>query len=192
MRLVLAAAILLAVPAGAQTRIEPLPVTFLPGGASTEGCRRQWQTSASVTAHSAPSEFSRPLRTIDAMRRVDANDYSESLTAVLQPGRARALQSLTIDAVRLDRNQRTEIPVGAGNELVVLGTGVDETVYFTIAGVVYAGTLPGYTRGTGVEITERPVAEVWVRLVSHDAARPEAWLNTAQAGMVERERACGG
>ena len=190
MRLLLVAAVLAAWPVAAQTRIEPLPVTYLPGGAATGACRMQWQTSGTVTAHSAPTELSRPLRTIDAMRRVDANDYSESLTAVLQPGRVRATRALTLDAVRLDRSERTSIPVGAGDEVVVLGAAGDGSAYFTIAGVAFAGALPGYTGGAGLEVVEAPVAEVWVRLVSHDPARPEAWLNTAQAGMVLRERAC--
>ena len=188
MRAALALAVLLALPCAAQTRVEPLPVTFLPGGASVDGCRRQWQTNGAVTAHSAPTELSRPLRTIDALRRVDANDYSESLSAVLQPGLARATRAVTIDAVRLDRGQRAPIPVGAGDEMLVLGTAAGGEMYFTIAGVAYAGALPA----GAVETVERPVVELWVRLVAHDATRPEAWLNTAQAGMVERERACGG
>lgn len=187
MRCSILLAVLVALPVAAQTRLEPLPVTFLPGGATVDACRRQWQTNGAVTAHSAPTELSRPLRTIDALRRVDANDYSESLSAVLQPGLSRAMRAVTVDAVRLDRGQRTPIPVGAGDDLLVLGPAAGGEVYFTIAGVAYAGALPA----GAVETVERPVVELWVRLVSHDPTRPEAWLNTAQAGMVERERACG-
>lgn len=185
----LAALPLVAPPVAAQPA-EPIPVTFLPGGAAFDGCRLQWQTSGPVTAYSAPSAFSRALRTIDGMRRVDANDYSESLTAVLQPGRVRAPRALTLPATRLDRGERAEIRLGAGDELLVLGRAPAGETYFTIAGLTYSGVVPGYGGGTGVETVERPVVEVWVRLVAHDETRPEAWLNTAQAGMVPRERLC--
>jgi hypothetical protein len=189
MRSLLFVCALVALPIAAQP-VEPIPATFLPGGAAFDGCRLQWQTSGTVTAYSAPSAFSRALRTIDGMRRVDANDYSESLTAILQPGRVRATRPLTLDATRLDRGERAQILLGTGDELLVLGRASNGETYFTIAGLAYSGVVPGYGGGTGVETVERPVAEIWVRLVAHDETRPEAWLNTAQAGMVERERAC--
>ncbi len=169
----------------AQPRVEPLPVTFLPGGAAVEGCRSQWQTSAPVTAYSAPTEASRALRTIDANRRVDANDYTESLTVVLEPGRVRATRAATMPAVRMDRGETSSVTFAAGQELPWLGSAGEASVYLVSGGVVYAGALPA-----GVERAAAPAVEVWVRLVAHGDGRPEAWLNTAQAGMVAREADC--
>lgn len=185
MRFVLLLAAVAAVSVHAQPRIEPLPVTFLPGGASSEGCRSQWQTASPVTAFSAPTEASRALRTIDASRRVDANDYTESLTAVLQTGRVRATRAATMRAVRMDRGETASVAFTAGQELTWLGSAGEESVYLVADGVVYAGVLP-----EGVERVAAPAVELWVRLVAHGDGRPEAWLNTAQAGMVAREASC--
>lgn len=185
MRSVLLLLALAAASVHAQPRVEPLPVTYLPGGAASEGCRRQWQTASQVTAFSAPTEASRALRTIDGLRRVDANDYTESLTAVLQPGRVRATRAATMQAVRMDRGQTTTLSLAAGQELTWLGSAGEESVYVVSGDVVYAGALPA-----GVERVAPPVGEVWVRLVAHGDGRPEAWLNTAQAGMVARDASC--
>lgn len=185
MRALIVLALVAAAAPSAQVRLEPLPVTYLPGGAGSEGCRRQWQTTAPVTAYSAPTEVSRALRTIDGMRRVDANDYSESVSAVLQAGRARAARAVQVPAVRLDRGTSERVSLGAGDTVTVLGPAGEGHVYFLAEGVTYAGLLPD-----GVTSVEAPVVEVWVRLVSHDATRPEAWLNTAQAGLIEREAFC--
>lgn len=169
----------------AQIRVDPLPVTVVPGGAEADGCRRQWQTSNAVPARSAPTDASRVLRTIDAMRRVDGNDYTEALTVVLQPGRLHAPQAATLRAVHLERGTTVSLPVAAGQEIVWLGSAGRTDAHMLVDGVVYAATLPA-----GVERIALPAVEVWVRLVAHGEGRPEAWLNTAQAGMIEREPAC--
>lgn len=191
MRLLLVLAAFAALPVLAQS-VDPIPVSFLPGGAATEGCRRQWQTDAAVRAYSAPTDVAMHTRTVDALRRVDANDYGESLTAVLEPGRARATRAVAISAIRLDRSESARVEVAQGEDVLVLGSGGEEALIFTYRDVTYVGTLPGYSGGDGMEVLSRPVTELWVRLIEHDATRPAAWLNTAQAGINEREAACGG
>ena len=76
------------------------------------------------------------------------------------------------------------------DDLEVLAPGPEESVYFAFANGVYAGVVPGFYGGDGVEVVRQPVTELWVRLVEHGEERPAAWLNTAQAGMVARESFC--
>lgn len=175
-------AALLAVPAAAQAPLEPLPVTFLPGGATSGGCRAQWQTRAAVRAYSAPTDVSAAIRTIDGMRRVDANDYSESLTAVLEPGRVRLRSAVTISAT--PGSGAAGLRLAAGDELRVLAT-ADGFTTFVYGGRVYEARLGD------VETLQAPVSEVWVRLLTRED-RPAAWLNTAQAGIVAGDPVCGG
>lgn len=174
----------------AQGGADPYPVTFLPGGAGAEGCYAQWATRSAVQAFSAPTPVSRPLRTIDAERRIDANDYSESLTAVLQPGRVRARRPVEVRGVRLGTERTETIALALNDELEVLAAGPEESVFFVFGTGVYSGVVPGFYGGDGVEVVREPVTELWVRLVEHDAERPASWINTAQAGMVPREPFC--
>ncbi len=187
-----ALALFLAVPAVAlaQAPADPLPVTMLPGGAGVEGCYAQWATRSAVRAFSAPTDQSRHTRTVDAERRVDANDYSESLTAVLRPGRARARGPLQFDAYRLGTRRTETVRLSMNDELEILALGPEESVTFAFGSGVYVGTVAGVYGGDGVDVVRRPVTELWVRLVEHGEDRPAAWLNTAQAGMVEREPFC--
>jgi hypothetical protein len=168
----------------------PLPVTFLPGGAGAEGCYDQWSTRSAVTAYSAPTTVSEAIRTIDAERRIDANDYSESLTAVLEPGLVRAREALQVEGVRLGTGRSESIRLSRGDELSLLARGPEESVYFAFGTGVYAGFVPGLYGGGPVEVVREPVTEVWVRLVEHAADRPASWVNTAQAGMAPREEFC--
>ncbi|GAB5535176.1 MAG: hypothetical protein Rubg2KO_14250 [Rubricoccaceae bacterium] len=201
MRLLLA--VLVAVPASAvlsprasaQVVIDPIPVVYLPGGASVEECRRQWQTNAPVRAYTAPSFVSSAVRTVDANRRVDANDYTESITAVLQPGRVRARAPLSIQAVRLGAGTVETVDFGTGEEFEILGIEGEGIGYFSHRGAVYAGEIPGYSIRTGaaneVEVVRDAVRETWVFLISYGADRPASWLNVSQAGLVERPESCG-
>jgi hypothetical protein len=186
----------LPVLAAAQSMPEPLPVVYLPIGGQQEECRQQWQTDAAVRAYSAPTEASRPIRTIDALRRVDANDYTEALTAVLRNGRARARAAMRIpDAVNLTTARTGPLALAAGEEFEVLARAPEGVGYFLYRGALYAGTVPGFSvqaAGPQVDMLAQPVTELWVRLVEHGADRPAAWLNVAQAGIVEREGFCGG
>lgn len=179
------------VPLAASAQMpDPLPVTFLPGGAGAGGCYAQWSTVAPVVAYSAPTEQSRAVRTIDAQRRVDANDYSESLTGVLRPGLVRARQPLTFDAVRLGTGRSEAVRLREGDEIEVLSTAGEGAHTFLMGTAVYSGFIPGYYGGGDVEVVRPPIVELWVRLRGHGEGRPEGWLNTAQAGMVEREAFC--
>lgn len=181
-------ALFCSVPVAAQS--DPLPVRFLPGGAGAEGCYAQWSTRSAVRAYSAPTESSRHLRTIDGERRIDANDYSESLTAVLEPGLLRFRQPAEIEGTRLSTGQTETVPLSINDELVVLSAGPDESVYFAFGGGVFAGAVPGFYGGDHAEMVRQPVTEVWVRLVEHGEDRPASWINTAQAGMAPREPFC--
>lgn len=169
----------------------PLPVTFLPGGAGAEGCYMQWSTRSAVKAYSAPTPVSYELRTVDAERRIDANDYSESLTAVLEPGLIRLRQSVEAEGTRLDGVGDFEtFRLGPGDEVVILAYGPEESVYFERNGLVYAGFVPGSYGGTLAEVVREPVTELWVRLIAYSDDRPASWVNTAQAGMAPREPFC--
>lgn len=190
MRLALAALLLAPLAASGQATPGPFPVTFLPGGAGAEGCYAQWSTVAAVSARSAPTEQSRVIRTIDAQRRVDANDYSESLTAVLRPGLVRAREALAFEVVRLGTDRSETVRLGAGDEVEVLGGAGEGAHYFRVGPTAYAGFIPGYYGGGEVEVVRPPIVELWVRLVEHGPERPAAWLNTAQAGLAEREAFC--
>lgn len=168
----------------------PLPVTFLPGGAGAEGCYAQWSTRSAVHAYSAPTTASERLRTIDAERRVDANDYSESLTAVLERGLVRARQDVQLQGAQLGTGRSEAIRLSRGDELTVLAAGPEESVYFAFGTAIYVGFVPGFYGGPEVEVIRQPVTELWVRLIEHDAERPASWINTAQAGMAPRESFC--
>ena len=182
----------LAVPAvaSAQGGAGPVPVTFLPGGAGADGCSAQWSTRSAIRAYSAPTPVSELLRTIDGERRIDANDYSESLTAVLEPGVVRARQPVEIQGVRVGSDVSETIRLALNDELTILAEGPEASVYFAFGTGAYAGVVPGYTGGEAVEVVRRPVTELWVRLVEHAADRPAAWVNTAQAGVEPREPFC--
>lgn len=190
MRALLLALFALPAAVAAQPALDPLPVTFLPGGAGSEGCYAQWSTRSAVHAYSAPTVASRRLRTVDGQRRVDANDYSESLTAVLQPGLVRATRLVEVRGARLGSPRDRTLQLGAGDELEILAEGPEEAVYFTLDGAVYNGFVSGYYGGGGLEVVRRPVTELWVRLVDYGEGRPASWLNTAQAGMAVREPFC--
>ena len=179
--------VLLALAAsGASAQADPFPVTFLAGGAGDDGCYAQWSTRSAVEAYSAPTTASTPLRTVDAERRIDANDYSESLTAVLQSGRVRARQAVAFGAVRLGTGEPETVRLAAGEELEVLAPGPEGSAVFSYAGGVYSGAVPD---APATVTLRQPAVEVWVRLREHDG-RPASWLNTAQAGMAPRERFC--
>lgn len=175
-------AALVAVPVAAQAPAEPLPVTYLPGGATEGGCRAQWQTNAAVRAHSAPTDASAPIRTVDALRRVDANDYTEAITAVLEPGRVRLRTALRVPAP--PGSGTAGLQLASGEEIRVLATSGGFST-FTYGGRVYEARLEG------AETLQEPVVEVWVRLAARED-RPAAWLNTAGAGVVAWESSCGG
>ncbi len=166
----------------AQAPLEPLPATFLGGGATAGGCRAQWQTNAPVRAYSAPTDVSAAIRTIEAARRVDANDYSEALTAVLEPGRVRLRAALTVPST--PGSGAAGLRLAAGEELRVLVTSEGFST-FVYGGRVYEARLGD------AEVLQVPVTEVWVRLLPRDD-RPAAWLNTAQAGVVTWDPVCGG
>jgi hypothetical protein len=181
----------IAAPALAQPAPDPTPVVYLPGGASEEACYGQWVTRAAVRAYSAPTGQSRHIRTVDAERRVDANDYSESLTAVLRPGRAEVRRPVEAVARRLVAERPEAIRLGEGDEVTVLAPAGEGSLYLSFGGAVWVGELPGYGVGGGAVVeTLAPVTEVWVRLIEHGEDRPAAWLNTAQAGVVPREPFC--
>ena len=188
MRALLPLLLLATAAASGQT---PLPVTFLPGGASDEGCYAQWVTTSAVRAYSAPSEQSRHVRTVDADRRIDANDYSESLTAVLEPGLVRANRDVVAVGRELRNGQDRTFRLTRGDEVVLLSSGSAGALTLSVDGVVFVGSVDGLENGSGdVDVARLPVLEVWLRLIEHGPGRPAAWVNTALAGMVPNEPFC--
>ena len=161
----------------------PSPVTFVPGGASDDGCYHQWVTTSAVRAYSAPSDQSQHVRTVEADRRIDANDYSEALTAVAEPGVIRALRDLVADGVELGSGQGRSVPVAQGQEIALLSSGSANASFFAVDGVVYQGYIPGFENSTGnVEVARYPEAQVWVRLIDRGSGKPAAWVDTGGAG----------
>ena len=130
-------AVLLAAPAAAPhaQALEPVAVTYLAGGAVSGACRAQWQTSAAVRARSAPTDIALATRTIDAARRVDGNDYSESLTAVLEPGRVRLRAAVVVPPA--PGSGVPALRLAAGDELRVLAASEGYTT-FVYGGRVYS------------------------------------------------------
>ena len=195
MRSSLAALAFLAVPTSAQVVIDSVPVVYLPGGATVEDCRRQWRTDAAVRAYTAPTFVSEAVRTVDAQRRVDGNDYSESLTAVLQSGLVQTTAPLTLFATQQGTRDEERVVFSAGEEIEVLGIQGEGVAFFTHEGTVYSAEIPGYSIRTGladeVEVLSDAVRETWVFLVDYGEGRPASWLNVSQAGLVERETTCG-
>lgn len=170
--------------------IDTFPVLFLPGGASAEGCHAQWSTRSAVQAYTAPTAVSEQVRTIDAQRRIDANDYSESLTAVVRTGLIRARQPIEFEVYGAD-GRAERVGLRPGEEVEILGPAGEGAVYLSYEGDALVGFIPGgYDPDSGVDRVRDPITEVWVRLVDHGAGRPASWVNTSQAGMVEREAFC--
>ena len=194
MRPLVFALAILSTSASAQVIIDSVPVLYLPGGAQVEDCRRQWQTDAPVRAHTAPTFVSDAVRTVDANRRVDGNDYTESITAVLQTGRARVRQALTLDAYQQGTGDRQSIAYRAGDEIEIVGIEGEGMGYLTYNGSVYSAQIPGYSIRTGgpdeVEVIRDAVRETWVFLVDYGEGRPASWLNVSQAGLFERPTTC--
>lgn len=185
------ALVLVALPVAALAQGDPLPVRFLPGDNGSEGCYAQWATRSAVEAHSAPTAVSEAIRTVEADRRIDANDYSETLTATLRPGAARALEAVAVEAQRLATEEPAALRLEAGDEVLVVGFGAEGSLFLEHEGRTYGAFLEGYHGGGGpFEALSRPVSETWVRLVEHAEDRPAAWVNTDQAGMVPREPYC--
>ena len=114
---------------------------------------------AAVRAHSAPTDVSAAIRTIDAARRVDANDYSEAVTAVLEAGRVRLRTAVTIPGA--PGSGSAGLRLAAGEELRVLAT-ADGFTTFVYGGRVYEARLEG------AETLQAPVVEVWVRLLPRE------------------------
>ena len=193
----LALLLIAAAPAAAQTVIDPAPVVYLPGGANVEECRRQWQTSAAVLARTAPMAIAAASRTVDGARRVDANDYTEAVRAVLQTGEVRARTATVLRAAPVyPMGETVRIELAAGETVPVLARDAEGSALFVWNGRIHAGELPGFSVSTSspsdeLDTVREPFVETWVRLVEHDADRPAAWLNTGQAGVVEREGFCG-
>ncbi|MEM0963820.1 MAG: hypothetical protein AAGK21_14930 [Bacteroidota bacterium] len=178
-------------PVAVSAQSDPVPVRYVPSSNGAEGCYAQWTTRSAVRAYSAPTSMSRHIRTVGANRRIDANDYTETIEATLESGLARVRQAATIQARRLSPQQDVSLQVEVGDELSIVGYGAEGYLFFEYENLVYGAFLNGfYGTGDPVEDIRRPVQERWVRLIEHGEDRPAAWLNTAEAGVVPREAFC--
>lgn len=188
MRLTLLA---LLIPAAAAAQVDPIPVTYLPGGAIDAGCHAQWTTTGAAPAFSAPTPASRRVRTVEAQRRVDANDYSEALLAVLQPGRVRARRAVSFEAFSVERGGRETVQLAPGDEMDLLAYAGDGETYLAVDGALFrSAAVPDYDGGSALERVQEGVVELWVHLRDHGPDRPASWFNTSQAGVVVREPYC--
>lgn len=170
---------------------------YLPFSGADEGCRNEFRTTSAVNAHSAATEQSATIRVVLANRLVEWNDYDEVLTAVLEPGLARARRAAEVRLVpaRLSSQaaQARTLRVPEGSAVTVLAYAGGGEALIVEGGQMFSARLPGVFTGasaTDAFVLERaPVTETWLRLVPRED-RPAAWLNASQAGVVQTGVRC--
>lgn len=171
-------------------------VFSVPGGTGDDGCQANYQTSQSILAYSEPSDASDHIRTVDANRRIDWNDRSESLTVVVRPAIFRATQSVSMSGAPQSGGGATTLNLSAGDRIEVLAYAGEGDSYFRQNGNVYVGYAPGIGDViTGLndvfELESEAIFEVWVRLIGH-GGKPEAWVKINQPGITAYGSHCGG
>ncbi len=145
-------------------------------------CGSIYVTSRAVQAYAEPRAVGAPIRQVDAGRRVEPNDVTETLTVVLSPGVSITRQAFEPGEAgfTIPRGTRVELfgEAGDGAQIFRVG-GTMHTAYAGLpsdAASVTADTRRLYT------IESFPRVEVWVRLRARPG-KPAAWLNTSQPGI---------
>lgn len=159
------------------------------------GCYARWRTTAPVPAYAEPRSSSRRVRTVEADRRIDPNDRSESLRVLRTYGRARTRRAFSLQAITAARRPgeylTTTLTLPAGAVLETMWYAGSEGSDLRYRGVEYRGDVPAerwvweaypdFRRDFRVD--RYPVVENWVRLVAR-GDRPAAWLNVGRRGVV--------
>ncbi|MFN3597692.1 MAG: hypothetical protein ACK41D_10530 [Rubricoccaceae bacterium] len=194
MRLLLLLFVLLA-PSVAAAQV--YSALYLPFSGTDEGCRNEYRTTSAVNAHSAATEQSATIRVVLANRLIEWNDYDEVLTAVVEPGLARARRAAEVRLVpaRLSAQaaQARTLRVPEGGAVTVLAYAGGGEALVVEGGQVFSARLPGVFTGASAAdafaLERTPVTETWLRLVPRED-RPAAWLNASQAGVVQTGVRC--
>lgn len=167
------------------------------------GCNYRWRTTARVPAYAEPDASSRRVRTVEADRRIDPNDRTESLRVLRSYGRARTRRPFTLQAITAGRRANeyltTTLTLPAGAEVETMWYGGSEGSDFRYQGVEYRADVPaerwqwdeepGYRRD--FEPVRYPAVENWVRLVAREG-RPAAWVDVTGRGVVRAGSVCDG
>jgi hypothetical protein len=143
-----------------------------------------FRTTRPVPGHAAPDAASPVVRTVDAGRLIEANDWSEAWTVVLTPAVATALRDTTLQnvhrygAVRsvdtFDSGAETAaLPIRTGERVEYL-TSVEGYAFFRYDGVVYGGDYPFYASAFARD-REWGEQAVWFHLTPKPG-RPAAWV----------------
>jgi len=142
-----------------------------------------FRTTRPLPGHAAPDAASPVVRTVDAGRLIEANDWSEALTVVPAPNVAEALRDTTLRHLRRHEGVDflaeadtgavvPELAVRRGDRLEYL-TSIEGYALFRHGGALYGGDYPFY----GVFRHEREWGgdDVWFRLTPKPG-RPAAWV----------------
>lgn len=155
-------------------------------------CSSEYTTTQAVQAYAEPRAASRALRTVEAQRRIDANDYTEDLFVVTRPGIAVARRDVSlVDWGYHNSSRRTSGPlrIPRGTRVELLGGGFEAYGIFRFGGTTYSGlgvpTMEWMAEDSDPRdftVESWPTVEHWVRL-SARSGRPAAWLNASQPGV---------
>ena len=167
------------------------------------GCFSRWRTTARVPAYAEPNTSSRRVRTVEANRRIDPNDRTESLRVLRSYGRARTRRAFTLQAITAGRQAgqylTTTLTLPAGAVLETMWYAGSEGSDFRYRGVEYRGDvlserwmLSEYPElGRDFEVLSYPVVENWVRLAAR-GDRAAGWVNVSGSGVTEAGEVCDG
>lgn len=165
------------------------------------GCSHRWRTTRAVPAYAQPNTSSRRVRTVEADRRIEPSDRTESVRVLRAYGRVRTRRAFTLQAITAGRQAgqylTTTLTLPAGAVLQTMWYAGGEGSDFRYRGVEYRGDVlserwmvreyPEYARD--FEALSYPAVENWVRLAAR-GDRPAAWLNVDQRGVAEMEDQC--
>lgn len=144
-----------------------------------------FRTLVPIAGHAEPRASSRRVRTVDAGRRIEGNDWNESLTVTVRAGLHRALRTTPLTAlvhhgrVRFldgadDGEEVGAVVVGRGQTVEILSGGGEGRAMVRVDGVVYLSD-GGELWGDAFEEVRQITEQVWLRLTPKPG-RPAAWI----------------
>lgn len=172
-------------------------------GDSEGSCAYRWYTTAAMPAYAEPNTSSRRVRTVEAGRRIDPNDRSQSLRVLRAYGRVRTRRAFTLQTYTAGRRAgeyvQAALTLPAGAVLETMWFAGGEGSDFRYRGVEYRGDVlserwmvreyPEYARD--FQALAYPVVENWVRLVAR-SGQPAGWVRVSGAGVSQSESTCEG
>ena len=127
-RVLLGAALLLLVPLASAQRLSHDGVFALRGLSFSEGCMMAYRTTNPVNAHAQPSATSPVIRTVDANRRIDLNDFNDGLTSTSHTAVRRVTRTMALRKVAQPEDVARQVVVLASDRLSGHVTGQVVTV----------------------------------------------------------------